>query len=213
MPLPSTTASGWASLSSYYSVTRGLQLLTDKEGSFLPSAKLFVVGIIPDDQDNLPGTPPWSQTFVKTNMANCTTLALPIWFINSRLYILRTIDGGEYISNPRTLQIFAEGNTWRTTVSGARLPAEVFEEERAGFSPDLVEDTLPVVASSTWRRENPDTVIPLWDHEVKTGVRMVDAQERVGSEVFLARRPVRKKRLAVHVGQTRNIEHLTYHAV
>jgi hypothetical protein len=146
-------------------------------------------------------------------MANRTTLALPVWLIHSRLYLLRTIDGEEFVSNPRTLQIFAEGNIWKTTVGRARLPAEVFEEEKSGFSPDLEEESLPIMESSVWRVENPATDIPLWDHEAKTGVRMLNAEARVGSRGFLERRPIHKKKLVVHVGETRNIEHLTYHAV
>ena len=177
--------------SSFQSVTQALQLLTRKEGSYVPSAKLCIVGSVPENVHTFRHV---GSTFIRSDMANCTAWALPIWNIDSKSFLLRTSDGRELISTLPTLQKVAEGETWKNIVGGGRLPTELLAEEgQSVLSAPLREAKLPIMDSDGWRLENPLISCSLWKNEKQAGKRLLDPEKRVGSEAFLDMRPLFEK--------------------
>ncbi|KAK1919121.1 hypothetical protein P3342_008845 [Pyrenophora teres f. teres] len=111
-------------------------------------------------------------------------------------YVLRLHDGTEVMSVPGNIQAIAEGQMWREVRGGARLPAAVLADARAGkasFAVGCTENPLAYLKTGTqWREENPRKKIRTWVNEEKVGIRLVGAEVRKGKDEYLSLEMVRE---------------------
>ncbi|KAH7072423.1 hypothetical protein FB567DRAFT_564314 [Paraphoma chrysanthemicola] len=83
----------------------------------------------------------------------------------------------------------AEGKLWRDTTDGARLPAEILEDERLGrpsFATGCVERPMEVRTAQQWREDIPRKSCELWQSEKKAGVKLLEAERRTGRGAYLS---------------------------
>lgn len=110
---------------------------------------------------------------IRDALAN-KTYALPLvrilWGEGCNM-MLRTRDGKESISDRTTIPLLAEGETWKETTDGLRLPASFF----LGKNSPCTAKPLHVLTVDEWKEQNPKKSCPLWVNEKMTGCRLIDA--------------------------------------
>lgn len=85
--------------------------------------------------------------------------------------LLRARDGEESMSDRTTIPLLAEGQPWRTTTNGLRLPAAMFLAPDSPYKAKI----LPTVTVAEWREQDPTKSCPLWVNEERAGCRLIDA--------------------------------------
>lgn len=75
------------------------------------------------------------------------------------------------ISDRATIALLAEGQPWKETTDGVRLPAAMFAAED---SPHTAKP-LRLLSVAEWKEQNPTKSCSLWANEEKTGCRLIDA--------------------------------------
>jgi hypothetical protein len=102
------------------------------------------------------------------------TYALPFvrtfWGTDCNM-MLRARDGEEFMSTRATIALLAEGQVWKESVDGLRLPAPFF---LGGNSPYTAKP-LHFLTVAEWKELNPNKSCSLFVNEKKTGCRLVDA--------------------------------------
>lgn len=101
------------------------------------------------------------------------TYALPItdiWALEDGNVLLRTMNGKELVSSRATIALFAEGQPWKETAGGIRLPAAMFlAEDSAYTAKDLHSLTV-----AEWKEQNPRRSCSLWSNEKMAGRWLID---------------------------------------
>lgn len=135
------------------------------------------------------------QAYIRADMRAQTSLALPhraVWMeaMIRGSCVLRLHDGTEVMSVPANIEAVAEGRLWREVRGGARLPAAVLADARAGkasFAVGCEEKPLAYLKTSTqWREDNPRKKLRTWVNEESMGVRLVGAEVRRGKDEYLS---------------------------
>lgn len=85
--------------------------------------------------------------------------------------LLRARDGEESISDRATIPLLAEGQAWKETTDGLRLPASFFLADDSPYAAK----PLHVLTVDEWAEQHPTKFCPLWVNEKKTGCRLLDA--------------------------------------
>ena len=102
------------------------------------------------------------------------TYALPfvriLWGADCNI-LLRARDGEEWMSDRTTTPLLAEGQVWKETTDGLRLPAAMFLAAKSPY----VAKPLHTLTVAEWRERNPTKSCSLWANEKKTGRRLLDA--------------------------------------
>ena len=141
------------------------------------------------------------QAHICADMRAQTSLALPhraVWMeaIIRGSCVLRLYDGTEVMSVPTNIEAVAEGQLWRQVRGGARLPAVVLADARAGkasFAVGCEEKPLAYLKTSTqWREENPRKKLRTWVNEESMGIKLVGAEVRKGKDEYLSLEMVRE---------------------
>jgi hypothetical protein len=93
------------------------------------------------------------------------------------------------MSVPANIEAVAEGQLWREVRGGARLPAAVLADARAGkasFAVGCEEKPLAYLkTSSQWRKDNPGKKLRTWVNEESMGIGLVGAKVRIGKDKYL----------------------------
>jgi hypothetical protein len=135
------------------------------------------------------------QAHIRADMRTQTSLALPhrnVWMeaMIRGSCVLRLQDGTEVMSVPANIEAVAEGRLWLEVRGGARLPAAVLADARAGkasFAVGCEEKLLAYLKTSTqWREDNPRKKLRTWVNEESMGVKLVSAEVRRGKEEYLS---------------------------
>ncbi|KAG9233191.1 hypothetical protein BJ875DRAFT_464803 [Amylocarpus encephaloides] len=175
-----SNASAWSSL------YQALRCLAQKEGHCQASAKLYLMGAVARDTRDSSKY----NTYTRDDVLRETTIATPsrmVW-IDRHSCLLRTLDGRELMGNPAAIMQIAEGELWRSSIDGSRIPASLLQKESKGFVAKLfVPEVVPpeiLRTSEEWREEYPKRACTLWMNEKVTGMRLLDAEERGRSDVF-----------------------------
>ncbi|KAE8828331.1 hypothetical protein PTNB73_06788 [Pyrenophora teres f. teres] len=178
-------------------VTNNLQNLVATPNAVPPEAQVYAFTTTDRNDNDLSL---W-QAHIRANMRAQTSLALPhraVWMeaMIRGSYVLRLHDGTEVMSVPGNIQAIAEGQMWREVRGGARLPAAVLADARAGkasFAVGCTENPLAYLKTGTqWREENPRKKIRTWVNEEKVGIRLVGAEVRKGKDEYLSLEMVRE---------------------
>lgn len=181
--LPPLTATGW------HSVTRALERLIDAEYC-PPSAKLFVISLSDHDDEDFTVY----NTFYRAEMVSQTTLTFPLRMVCrpdlNDGYLLRTQDGQDLLSTLQNLNDYAEGQIWKDTSDGSRLPAAILETKGSLLSLSCVARGLPLMSVEEFRRRYPRKSCTLWVNERKSGMTLLHPDTRRGRDVYLAREPL-----------------------
>jgi hypothetical protein len=102
------------------------------------------------------------------------TYALPfvsiMWGPGNNI-LLRTRDGEELMSNRMTTPLLGEGQAWKETTDGLRLPAAMFLAPESSYTAK----PLPTATIAEWRGQNPTRSCSLWVNEERAGCRLIDA--------------------------------------
>jgi hypothetical protein len=102
------------------------------------------------------------------------TYALPfisiMWGRGQNIF-LRARDGEESMSNRTTIPLLAEGQPWKSTTDGLRLPATMFIDANSPYEAKI----LPTVTVGKWREQHPTLSCSLWVNEERAGCRLIDA--------------------------------------
>ena len=102
------------------------------------------------------------------------TYALPfvriLWGADCSI-LLRARDGEEYMSDRTTIPLLAEGQVWKESTDGLRLPAAMFLAADSPYEAKI----LHKLTVAEWREQNPTKKCSLWVNEEKTGCRLIDA--------------------------------------
>jgi hypothetical protein len=94
-----------------------------------------------------------------------------VWALEDGNTLLRSTDEQELMGSRAAIQSFAEGQPWKETANGLRLPAMLF----AGEEPAYTSNELHLLTVEAWRQLNPRRSCSLWSNERKTGLRLVEA--------------------------------------
>lgn len=175
----------------WITVTSNLQRLVAAPNAVPTNAQVYAF-MTTDRNDN--DLSLW-QAHIRADMRTQTSLALPhraVWMeaIIRGSYVLRLHDGTEVMSVPANIEAIAEGWLWREVRGGARLPAAVLADARAGkasFAVGCKENPLAYLKTSTqWREENPKKKLRTWVNEESMGIRLVGAEVRRGKDEYLS---------------------------
>lgn len=112
----------------------------------------------------------WYQlTYVRNTLEN-KTYASPftvVWPFEDGNTLSRTANNEDIMATRATIQQIAEGQPWRQTVDGIRLPAAMFKSRYSVFkAEELVHLTV-----DAWKEKNPKRSCTLWLNERQTGMR------------------------------------------
>jgi hypothetical protein len=171
-------------------VTSNLQRLIATPNAVPTDAQVYAF-ITTDRNDN--DLSLW-QAHIRADMRAQTSFALPyraVWMeaMIRGSCVLRLHDGMEVMSVPANIEAVAEGRLWREVREGARLPAAVLADARAGkasFAVGCEEKPLAYLKTSTqWRKENPGKKLRTWANEESMGIRLVGAEVRLGKDEYL----------------------------
>lgn len=88
------------------------------------------------------------------------------------IYYARTQDGGIVTGGYSLLQESIEGRLWRTLTTGTRLPADAAKVSQIPLRKEMV------WPETEWREKYPRKSCLLWVNERKTGMRLVECEER-----------------------------------
>ncbi|RSM13106.1 hypothetical protein CEP52_002098 [Fusarium oligoseptatum] len=112
-----------------------------------------------------------------------TTWAFPITHIapvDDREYAWYIrVNGGTFVTlSKRPLYDLAAGRPWRMLTTGPKLPAAV-----KPHATRVSDEELGILTEAQWKEMYPRKETILWQNERKTGMRLIDAEEREGSEM------------------------------
>ncbi|WAO88720.1 F-box domain-containing protein [Fusarium falciforme] len=112
-----------------------------------------------------------------------TTWAFPITHIarlnDSEYAWYIRIDGGTFVTLGKgPLYDLAAGRPWRMSTTGPKLPAAVDPHATR-----VSDEELGILTEAQWKERYPRKASILWLNEKKTGMRLIDAEEREGSEM------------------------------
>lgn len=183
---PFENATGW------HSITQALQrLVEDKHCP--PSARLFVFRLSDYSAHDLRVY----TTFVRSEMVSQTALCLPWRFIAVTVpldgWLLRTQEGRDIFAVSWALNAYAEGEVWKDTMARSRLPAAVLEARRSTFLTVCMEERLPIMSAEEFVNHYPGKLCQLWSNERKAGVKLLEAEMRIGPDAYLSRQPIIEK--------------------
>lgn len=181
--------SQFAYVAAWNSVTEGLRLLVET-GQHLPSAKFCLIRSLPDALYD-------KRHYASLTCAEMVSKTAHVYPYRSTGYsqesnILRTLDGRELVIPDTAVPFFAEGELWRSTVSGARLPASLLTPhgEKSFLAENVEQVRLPVQTSASWKEATPGFIFcDLWDNEAVAGTRLLEAEVR-GPQTYLSDLPV-----------------------
>lgn len=91
-------------------------------------------------------------------------------------FLVRTLEGKEIISYLWAIEAIIEGQTWRETTDGYRLPDTVLETESTIYAAEM----LPLQSTEDWKAKHPGETCTLWEHENVCKRRLLDAEKRKG---------------------------------
>ncbi|XPS72971.1 hypothetical protein M3J09_005126 [Ascochyta lentis] len=175
----------------WITVTSNLQRLVAAPNAVPTDAQVYAFMTTDrDDNDHS-----FWQAHIRADMRAQTSLALPhrtVWMeaMIRGSYVLRLHDGTEVMSVPANIEAIAEGQLWREVRGGARLPAAVLADARAGkasFAVGCEEKPLAYLKTSTqWREDNPRKKLRTWVNEESMGIRLVGAEVRRGKDEYLS---------------------------
>ena len=136
-----------------------------------PALKLATVtSVTPNDYDDRSTHPSYD---IRDGVAN-KTYALPfidIWGLEDGNTLLRARNGEESISDRATIALLAEGQVWKATTTGLRLPASMLLAESSPYTAR----EMHLLTVEEWKEQNPKRSCALWANEKKTGRRLIDA--------------------------------------
>ncbi|KAA6411221.1 MAG: hypothetical protein FRX48_04501 [Lasallia pustulata] len=101
-------------------------------------------------------------------------------------FLIRTSEGDELLSYSWVIETLAEGQMWKETVKGFRLPAVVLKANSTFYT----EKALPVYGTEVWKAKYPRKSCTLWCNEQLAGVKLLEAERREG---LTDNTPVREK--------------------
>lgn len=107
---------------------------------------------------------------------------LPFGYGNT---LLRAKTGEDVIASRATIQLLAEGQPWKETIDGLRLPAMMFTAEISVY----IANELRWLTVEGWKEQNSRKSCSLWNNERKIGFRLLEAVTFDG----LTERPVLKE--------------------
>ncbi|UPK89829.1 hypothetical protein LCI18_000764 [Fusarium solani-melongenae] len=114
------------------------------------------------------GTTTWASPITHIAPLNDSEWA---WYIR--------VDGGTFVTLGKgPLYDLAAGRPWRMSTSGPKLPAAVNPHATR-----VSDEELGILTEAQWKERYPRKATVLWLNEKKTGRRLIDAEEREGSEM------------------------------
>ncbi|MCJ1321955.1 hypothetical protein MMC15_007300 [Xylographa vitiligo] len=93
------------------------------------------------------------------------------------IYLVRTPDGGEYVSPIAAIGQIAEGELWQETTTGIRLPYAVWAAQKARTYGRTLKRP-PYERSRDWKARNPEVSYTPWRDEIVAGMKFLDAERR-----------------------------------
>lgn len=183
--------------------------------SHRPNPTIKLVGIVlheGDDEDDMTLWP----TVIRADMVDKEAWAIPVRSIweehdvpwanvlqGSNSILLP--DGEELVASMRRVETLAEGDAanWCTIAGGARVPRDALLAsgndtavsmrriaELAGGWASVVEESPLPTTPEQWREEHQPSMAPHWVNETRAGMKLIQAERRVGSKEYLSFRPV-----------------------
>ncbi|KAH7064043.1 hypothetical protein BKA63DRAFT_177750 [Paraphoma chrysanthemicola] len=171
-------------------IKSGFETIVDTDPHISKDAKMYM--FVCTDRDDNDFT--LYQAYICADMVAKESRALPyfsVWMESAirGSWLVRTSNGDELMSTSLNIEAIAEGKLWRDTTDGARLPAEILEDERLGrssFATGCVERPMEVRTAQQWREDNPRKSCELWQSEKKAGVKLLEAERRTGRDAYLS---------------------------
>ncbi|KAI8721266.1 hypothetical protein NCS52_00573800 [Fusarium sp. LHS14.1] len=164
------------------SIIRGLQHAVEFQDT--DTGEITVLGSVPRGDDfNKDRYRTLLRCHVRRGHNGTTTWAFPITHIgpvdeNNFAWYIRVNDGAFVTVGSRPLHDLAAGHPWRTLTTGPKLPATVDPN-----LPRVSDEELGMLSEAQWKKKYPRKMSILWLNEEKTGMRLIDAEEREGSEM------------------------------
>lgn len=178
-------------------VSTSLKEIVSRPNAVPKDAKIYAFMTTPGDDND---QSVW-QAYIQADMQSRSSIALPyraVWKVamTNVSWVIRLPDDLDFIGSPASIEAIAEGNLWHELVGGARLPAAVLSDERAGrpsFAVGRVEKR-PGFAQGPhqWKEGYPWKRTSHWYNEKLTGARLLCAEERMGEDDYLSLRPIRE---------------------
>ncbi|ORY18636.1 hypothetical protein BCR34DRAFT_582916 [Clohesyomyces aquaticus] len=181
----------------WHTVTTSIEKLVSKPDAVPRDAKIYT--LMTTDHGNTDGSL-W-QAHIRADMQSQCSHALPhcsVWMeaMIRGSWVIRLPDDSELVAPPVNIEAIAEGKLWYEAVGGARLPAAMLANERAGKSSFAVgwrEKELALLKTSQqWRQDNPGKSTSHWYNEKLVGAKLLSAEERRGKHEYLSLRPIRE---------------------
>ena len=144
------------------------------EGDNFPKdSQIYVLHVIPSAHNGVTSY----HSFNRCNVRYATTWVLP--FCNvlgfpSDGFLIRILEGQELLSYIWYIEALAEGELWKETIAGSRLPASMIKAHHSLHVPR----SLPVFDREAWAKTHPRKSCSLWYHEEMCGARLLDAECR-----------------------------------
>lgn len=164
------------------SIIRGLQHAVGSQET--DTAEITVLGSAPAGDD-------WNKDVywtllrchVRGGRDRTTTWAFPITHIcpldsGGLSWYIRVNSGAFVALGQGPLYDLAAGRPWRVSAAGPKLPA--------GLDPHatlISDEELGILTEAQWKEKYPRKATVLWMNERQGGMRLIDAEERVGSEL------------------------------
>ncbi|KAJ9267277.1 hypothetical protein DTO195F2_510 [Paecilomyces variotii] len=98
----------------------------------------------------------------------------------SLLYLIRTPDNTEVLAEKWVIESLAEGEMWKETLAGAKVPSALLIGQDDPAFEGRVEKPLPTMSVAAYRSRTPHSTCCLWHNEEKTGTRLLSAIESDG---------------------------------
>lgn len=141
-----------------------------------PAAKRFsVVHALPHDNDDAS----IYATLLRRDILENQTLALPFRNpMGSQMdsFLIRTLEGQEFLSYSWAIEALAEGQIWKETREGYRLPATLLATDSTIYAAK----SLPLKSTEEWKANNPRNLCRLWANEEACQIRLLYAEKREG---------------------------------
>lgn len=120
-------------------------------------------------------------TWYRRDIARNRTWAIPWTRLRARgslTYLIRLPDGQELMTAARgDMADLAEGQTWRETITGTRLPAAISDGLEKGKH---LTKPVPTISPSGYQRMYPGRSCNWWINDAATGTSTISAIEREG---------------------------------
>ncbi|KAJ9270597.1 hypothetical protein DTO212C5_3386 [Paecilomyces variotii] len=98
----------------------------------------------------------------------------------SLLYLIRTPDNREVLAEKWAIESLAEGEMWKETLAGTKVPSALLIGQDDPAFEGRVEKPLPTMSVAAYRSRTPHSTCCLWHNEEKTGTRLLSAIESDG---------------------------------